>query len=56
MLRAILAMICREHHWFGLLDLPRSDITRMPRAARHCGVRRQQRAAQKRRNQKRSRR
>lgn len=56
MLRTILALICREQHWFGLFDLPRLSTTRMPRAARHSGVRCQQRAALKRRNQKRSRR
>ena len=56
MLRAIFSLFCRESHWFGLLDLPGSNTTRMPRGARHSGVRCQQRAALKRRRQKRSRR
>lgn len=56
MLRAILALLCRDAHWFGWLGMACSGSVGLPRAARHSGVRRQQRAALKRRRQKRSRR
>ena len=55
MLRAIMSLFCREYHWFGLFGMASAGSARLPRGARHSGVRRQQRAAQKRRNQKRSR-
>lgn len=57
MLRGLFDMLWPmfAHHIHMLQMVPQRPVRFMPHAARHSGVRRQQRAAAKRRNQKRSR-